>query len=61
MPRLVRAGVTLVSGGAFGIDGLVHELTVKSGGHTIVVLGTGIDIVYPRKHEGLFHRVVANG
>lgn len=56
------AGVTVVSGGAVGIDAAAHEAAVEDG--TTVVLGCGHDQRYPRPHArrgGLFHRVLDGG
>jgi DNA processing protein len=58
---LARAGLSLVSGGALGIDGIVHEAAVEAGGHTVVVLGTGVDVPYPARHGRLFERVLEAG
>ncbi len=58
---LARAGVTVVSGLAIGIDGAAHEGVLDSGGLAIGVLGTGVDIVYPRRHATLHARVRDHG
>jgi len=58
---LAGAGVTVVSGLAAGIDGAAHEATLNAGGTTVAVLGTGIDVVYPRWHRSLAARVAAHG
>jgi DNA processing protein len=55
---LVRAGVTVISGMARGIDGAAHRTALEEGGKTVAVLGTGIDIPYPVGHRQL-HRVIA--
>jgi DNA processing protein len=55
---LVRAGVTVVSGMARGIDGTAHRTALEEGGDTIAVLGTGIDVPYPVGHRQL-HRTIA--
>ena len=58
---LARAGVTVVSGLAIGIDAAAHEGAIDAGGMVVGVLGTGLDVVYPRRHRALFDRVRAAG
>lgn len=58
---LARAGVTVVSGLAIGIDGAVHEGALDAGGTVVGVVATGLDVVYPRRHRTLFDRVRASG
>lgn len=55
---LARAGVTVISGMARGIDGAAHRTALEEGGNTVAVLGTGIDIPYPAGHRQL-HRAIA--
>jgi DNA processing protein len=50
-----------VSGLAIGIDGAAHEGAIDAGGPVVGVLGTGLDVVYPRRHRTLFDRVRARG
>jgi DNA processing protein len=56
-----RAGVTVVSGGALGIDGAAHKGAVQAEGSTIAVLATGVDTVYPAVHDGLFKQIRDKG
>jgi DNA processing protein len=55
---LVRAGVTVISGMARGIDGTAHRAALEESGNTVAVLGTGIDVPYPVGHRQL-HRDIA--
>jgi DNA processing protein len=59
--QLASSGVAVVSGLARGIDGASHQAALDAGGATIAVLGTGIDIVYPRAHRKLFRAIAENG
>ena len=58
---IARAGVTIVSGLARGIDGIAHRVTLDAGQRTIAVLGSGLDNIYPREHTNLSEQVVDNG
>jgi DNA processing protein len=55
------AGNVVTSGLAEGIDGAAHAAALDAGGATVAVLGTGPDIVYPRRHRELAARIAANG
>lgn len=59
--EVVRAGAVVVSGMALGLDAVAQAAALDSGGGTIGVLGTGVDVVYPRQNARLFDRVIAQG
>jgi DNA processing protein len=58
---LARAGWCVVSGGAVGVDAAAHAGALVAGGTTVVVLGCGLDVPYPRANTGLFAEVRAAG
>lgn len=59
--HLAERGVHVVSGGALGIDGAAHRGALAGGGKTTVVLGSGVDVLYPERHARLFNEVLARG
>jgi DNA processing protein len=59
--RLSAAGLTISSGLAVGIDAASHLGALDHGGATIAVLGSGIDVVFPREHRALAARIAGHG
>ena len=59
--QLAYVGVTVVSGGARGIDTAVHQGTLSGKGRTVAVLGTGINLIFPPENVELFERIAASG
>ncbi|MDB4907203.1 MAG: protecting protein DprA [Gemmatimonadetes bacterium] len=58
---VARAGGCVVSGMARGIDAAAHRGALDAGGATVAVLGTGIDIAYPRQHARLHREIAEKG
>ncbi len=57
----VSQGCSVVSGLAYGVDGIVHRTALKNGGQTVAVLGHGLDTVYPREHSQEASAIASNG
>src|SRR5690606_20421415 len=59
--HLAHSGLAITSGLAIGIDAAAHRGALESGGRTIAVCGTGLDIDYPRAHSGLSAEIASSG
>lgn len=57
----VSRDFAVVSGGAYGIDGMAHRATIACGGTTIAVMAGGLDNLYPSGHEELLKRIMGTG
>ena len=58
---LAARGLTIVSGLARGIDAIAHQGAIAVGGRAIGVLGTGIDVCYPKENKKLYEKVLERG
>ncbi|WP_019528651.1 DNA-processing protein DprA [Dasania marina] len=58
---LAGAGFTVTSGMALGIDTASHQGAMAADGNTLAVLGTGIDIIYPRRNHELYQAIAEQG
>lgn len=59
--ELAGAGVQIISGMAWGIDGKAHEGALEGGGDTYAVLGCGVDICYPSGHRKIYEAMIQRG
>lgn len=58
---LAKEQFTLISGGARGVDGIVHQESLNHQGGCVCVLGCGLDVAYPKEHEKLFSAIKEKG
>ncbi|MFH1700435.1 MAG: DNA-processing protein DprA [Candidatus Zixiibacteriota bacterium] len=59
--ELAAKNVTIVSGMAIGVDSASHRGALQAGGRTLAVLGSGIDVIYPRENKKLYREISENG
>ncbi len=59
--ELTRAGFTIVSGLAIGVDAIAHWECLNSAGKTIAVLGCGVNIIYPADNRNLYYKIIEKG
>lgn len=59
--ELITNNITLISGGAKGVDSIAHETALENKGKNITVLGCGIDITYPKMNKNLFSEICKDG
>lgn len=58
---IARAGWTTVSGLARGIDAAAHRGCLRTGGHAVAVLGSGVDVCYPKENMGIYEEILESG
>ncbi|HEV2614220.1 MAG TPA: DNA-processing protein DprA [Gammaproteobacteria bacterium] len=56
-----NSGLVVTSGLALGIDAASHEGVIAANGETIAVMGTGPDIIYPKRHQSLAKKILEKG
>ena len=59
--QLAEAGLSVVSGGAYGIDKVAHDAAMAVGGRTLAVLGSGLGRAYPAPHRPMFDALARGG
>jgi DNA processing protein len=58
---LAANGLTVISGLARGVDAIAHQATLKAGGRTLGILGSGVDKIYPPEHRALAEQMMERG
>ena len=58
--NLAKENICIVSGMARGIDSFAHEATLKAKGKTIAILGSGLDVIYPKENIKLYEDIIKN-
>ena len=58
---LVNNEITTVSGLALGIDSICHKKTLDKNGKTIAVVGSGLDVIYPKENRILWENIEKSG
>ena len=58
---LVNRGFAIISGAAYGVDGMAHRAALASSGQTVAILAGGVDRFYPSGHDALLTRIVQSG
>ena len=58
---LAANGMTVISGLARGVDVIAHQTSLKAGGRTIGILGSGVDRIYPPEHRALAEQIMERG
>ena len=59
--EIAEAGIQVISGMARGIDGIAGQSAIDVGGKSYAVLGSGVDICYPKENERLYRELIAHG
>ncbi len=59
--EMVKAGIVIISGLAFGVDSISHRVAVEHGGITIAVMAGGLDQIYPSSHAVLARQIIERG
>lgn len=58
---LAKKGYTITSGFMYGVDTVAHEATLAVKGKTIAVLGSGINVIYPKENRDLYNKIIQEG
>ncbi|OHE70592.1 MAG: DNA protecting protein DprA [Verrucomicrobia bacterium GWC2_42_7] len=59
--ELARLGFSIISGMARGIDSAAHEGALEANGHTVAVLGCGVNVIYPSENGALYKKISQSG
>lgn len=61
IPELIQERCGIISGWAYGIDAISHEIALEHGGYTVSVFWCSVDIYYPSQNSVLFDRILSSG
>ncbi|KRL04370.1 DNA processing protein [Liquorilactobacillus oeni DSM 19972] len=61
LPEVISSGIVTLSGLANGVDSLCHRQTIFNGGKTIAVIGSGLDVFYPKQNRELQQQIARSG
>ena len=59
--NLSKSDLVILSGMAYGIDSISHQIALDEKGKTIAVLGSGVDVIYPKENQKLAERIISEG
>ena len=61
LPDLIANKITIISGFMYGVDTVAHSCTLKYGGKTVAVLGSGLNYLYPLENDQLYTQIIETG
>ena len=59
--KIAKTGLCINSGLAYGVDAIAHKGALETGGKTVAVLGSGIDVIYPARNSHIAKKIIETG